>query len=139
MTIELMKKWAAEVLLPNYRPGDILLMDCLAAHKNKEVVEQITSYGFQVQFFPPQTASELSPLDNFTIKLFKNNFRKLDRSSAALKKQAAVDAWGAIPAHSILSCWRKCKLIASPTARVEHEDEDEYLSEASEEDNPLSD
>lgn len=40
-------------LLPNLRPGDVVVMDNLSAHKNAHVRQQIEQAGCKLLFTPP--------------------------------------------------------------------------------------
>jgi transposase len=42
-----------QVLAPNLRHGDLVVMDNLAAHKNRRAAEAIRAVGAEVLFLPP--------------------------------------------------------------------------------------
>lgn len=51
-----------QVLLPILRPGDLVVMDNLAAHKTKEVRELLASVGASPVWLPPYSP-ELNPIE----------------------------------------------------------------------------
>lgn len=51
-----------QVLLPSLRPGDIVVLDNLAAHKMQPVREAIESVGARLLFLPPYSP-ELNPIE----------------------------------------------------------------------------
>jgi transposase len=75
MTEEIMLNYIDEVLAPNTVPGQYLLMDQLSSHKTARVRAKLESIGLRVIYFPPKTAPDLSPCDNFCFALFKRAFR----------------------------------------------------------------
>jgi len=72
---------------PTLRPGDIVILDNLAAHKNAAVRLTIEAAGAEIRFLPPYSP-DLNPIENAFAKL-----------KALLRKAAArtVDnLWAAI-------------------------------------------
>jgi transposase len=57
-----------QVLGPQLRPGDVLVMDNLAAHKNSEVIAAIASFGAKALFIPPYSP-EFNPIEKTWAKL----------------------------------------------------------------------
>ena len=51
--------WVLQFLVPDLRPGDIVVMDNLSSHKSKAVREAIRAAGAKLFFLPPlQPGSE---------------------------------------------------------------------------------
>lgn len=70
MNIIEMKKWVKK--FKKYaQPNDLLIMDNLSSHHNKEVIEDLTKDGFHILFIPPRCADVLSVLDNCFFAVFK--------------------------------------------------------------------
>lgn len=70
MNIDEMKKWVEE--FKKYASkGDLLIMDNLTSHHNKEVIQELEQSGFNVLFIPPRCADVLSVLDNCFFAVFK--------------------------------------------------------------------
>jgi serine/threonine protein kinase len=99
MNIELMLDYIDKVLAPHC-PGSVLFLDRLASHLNVRVQKRLQDVGITPVYFPAKTATELSPLDNCFFHLFKDIFRKLDRSTPA-----AEQAYQCVRTSSILACW----------------------------------
>jgi len=79
--------WVQKVLLPELRPGDIVVMDNLSSHKGPRVQEIIRAAGAELRYLPPYSP-DFNPIENAFAKL-----------KALLRKEAArtVEAlWSAI-------------------------------------------
>ena len=74
--------YVTQVLVPTLRPGDIVVMDNLAAHKRAEVGIAIEAVGARLLYLPPYSP-DLNPIEMAFAKL-----------KAALRKAAArsIDA-----------------------------------------------
>ena len=75
MNIEEMKKWFEE-FVKYAEEGDLLIMDNLSSHKNKDILYQLESHGIHVLFLPPRCADALSVLDNCFFAIFKKIWYK---------------------------------------------------------------
>ena len=64
-----------DCLVPNLRPGDIVLMDNVSFHKAIEVEKAIQSAGAELKFLPPYSP-DFSPIENMWSKI-KSTLRKL--------------------------------------------------------------
>jgi transposase len=73
-------------LVPNLRPGDLVVMDNLNAHKRPDVVAAIRAVGADVLFLPPYSP-EYNPIEKAWAKL-KEMLRRL----ATLTRDAFDDA-----------------------------------------------
>ena len=81
--------YVRQVLVPGLKPGDIVIMDNLPAHKVKGVREAIEGAGARLFYLPPYSP-DLNPIENAFSKL-----------KAILRKAAArtiEDLWAAIAA-----------------------------------------
>jgi len=79
--------YVQQVLAPTLKPGDVVIMDNLAAHKSAPVRDAIEAVGARLLFLPPYSP-DLNPIENAFAKL-----------KAMLRKAAArsVDQlWDAI-------------------------------------------
>jgi transposase len=77
----------AKVLLPELRPGDVVVMDNLSSHKGPRVREMIERAGAELRYLPPYSP-DFNPIENAFAKL-----------KALLRKAAerTIDAlWSAI-------------------------------------------
>ena len=81
------KAYIAQVLAPTLKPGDIVVMDNLAAHKHALIRETIEAAGAMLLYLPPYSP-DFNPIENAFAKL-----------KAILRKAAARtfdDLWDAI-------------------------------------------
>lgn len=57
-----------QVLVPELRPGDVVIMDNLASHKSPTVRAAIEAAGAELRFLPPYSP-DLNPIENAFSKL----------------------------------------------------------------------
>jgi len=62
------KAWTEQMLAPNLAPGDIVVMDNLAAHKVQGVRQAIEAKGAELRYLPPYSP-DLNPIENAFAKL----------------------------------------------------------------------
>ena len=107
MTIEgatntdVFRAYVREVLIPSLRPGDIVVMDNLGAHKNPDTISLIEKVGAEVRFLPAYSP-DLNPIEMMWSKV-KSLLRKtqartrpdlLAAISSALASVTSQDASG---------------------------------------------
>lgn len=100
-----------EILIPALRPGDILVMDNLGAHKNPENIALIEAAGATVLFLPPYSP-DLNPIEMMWSKVKASLRRAAARTretlcaaiGAALSSVTASDAtqWFAACGYSFI-------------------------------------
>ena len=79
--------YVQQVLAPTLKPGDVVIMDNLAAHKSTPIKDAMEAVGARLLFLPPYSP-DLNPIENAFAKL-----------KALLKKAAArsiEQLWDAI-------------------------------------------
>lgn len=54
---EVFHSYVREVLVPSLRPGDIVVMDNLSAHKNERTLDLIKQVGAEARFLPAYSPS----------------------------------------------------------------------------------
>ena len=84
---DVFETWIEQVLVPELRAGDIVVMDNLSSHKGPRVEALIEAAGAELRYLPPYSP-DFNPIENAFAKL-----------KALLRKEAArtVDAlWSAI-------------------------------------------
>lgn len=81
--------YVARCLVPTLRPGDIVVMDNLGAHKGAEVERLIGAVGAEVRYLPAYSP-DLNPIEGMFSKL-----KEFLRSAAARTVDALIDAMGA--------------------------------------------
>jgi transposase len=87
MTGECFVAYVQQILAPTLRPGDIVILDNLPAHKSAAARDAIEAAGAQMLFLPPYSP-DFNPIENAFSKL-KANLRK----AAA---RTVPDLWDAI-------------------------------------------
>jgi transposase len=68
MTGDLFVAYVRQVLVPELRPGDVVVMDNLQCHKRAEAAAAIAAAGAEVRFLPPYSP-DLNPIENAFSKL----------------------------------------------------------------------
>ena len=99
MNAEAFQAYISQVLVPTLRPGDIVVMDNLPAHKSAAIRTMIETAGARLRYLPPYSP-DFNPIENAFAKL-----------KAILRKAAARtvdDLWNAVrnalPAFSPHEC-----------------------------------
>jgi transposase len=62
------RAYAEQVLVPTLRPGDVVVLDNLAVHKQPEVRDAIEAVGARVRFLPPYSP-DFNPIEQLFAKL----------------------------------------------------------------------
>lgn len=109
---EVFLAFVREVLLPELRPGQVVVLDNLSAHKAAEVETLVTAAGCRLLYLPPYSP-DLNPIEPCWSKL-----KTLLRSAAARTKEALEDALTAviqeITAADARGWFRHCGYPAPP-------------------------
>ncbi len=87
MTGEWFAAYAQQVLAPTLRPGDIVILDNLPAHKVAAASEAIEAVGARMLFLPPYNP-DFNPIENAFSKL-----KSILRKAAA---RTVPELWDAI-------------------------------------------
>ena len=104
--------YVQQQLAPRIRPGDIVVMDNLNAHKRPDVIAALRAAGAQILFLPPYSP-EYNPIEKAWGKL-KEILRRLPTLSKEAFDQAVafamslistddVRAWTAFAGYSLAS------------------------------------
>jgi transposase len=80
--------WIEQMLAPTLRPGDIVVMDNLAAHKVAGVKLAIEACGADLYYLPPYSP-DLNPIENAFAKLKAHVRKSAARTLDALERAAA--------------------------------------------------
>ena len=62
------KAWVEQMLAPELRPGDIVIMDNLRAHKIDGIAEAVAAHGAELRYLPPYSP-DLNPIEQAFAKL----------------------------------------------------------------------
>ena len=75
--------YVARVLVPELRPGDVVVMDNLSSHKGPRVHEMIEAAGASLRYLPPYSP-DFNPIENAFAKLKALLRKAAERTVAAL-------------------------------------------------------
>ncbi len=100
-TAEVFREYVRQVLVPTLRPGDLVVLDNLSAHKDREALQLIESAGAVVRFLPPYSP-DLNPIEKMWSKVkeflraakARTQEALLAAIAAALKTITPTDAKG---------------------------------------------
>lgn len=67
-TGDVFRAYTEHILVPSLRPGDIVVLDNLASHKNPSALEMIRRAGAEVRFLPPYSP-DLNPIEKMWSKI----------------------------------------------------------------------
>jgi len=95
-----------EVLVPALRPGDIVVLDHLAAHKAPGVARAIRRAGAGVWYLPPYSP-DYNPIEKVWAKV-KVHLRKAGARTTAALWDATADALRAVTAQDCENSFAHC-------------------------------
>ena len=98
--------YVREILVPTLRPGDIVVMDNLGAHKNAATLALITAAGAQPRFLPAYSP-DLNPIEMMWSKV-KALLRAAAARSAAALLQAISQALAKVTAADAKNWFAHC-------------------------------
>jgi transposase len=84
---EVFKQFLSQVLLPELKQGDVIIMDNASVHHHESIVQLIESKGARALYLPPYSP-HLNPIENAWSKM-KHSLRK----ARARTTEALYDAW----------------------------------------------
>jgi len=103
---EVFRVYVAQVLHPTLRPGDIVIMDNLRAHKAAGIREAIEQTGARLQYLPPYSP-DLSPIEPCWSKL-KTALRTAKARTRQALEHAIAQALATITASDARSWFHHC-------------------------------
>ena len=103
---EVFRTYVRKVLCPTLRPGDIVIMDNLGAHKNESTLELITRRGAQVRFLPAYSP-DLNPIEKMWSKI-KSLLRTVQARTVDALISAIGSALGRVSAHDVRGWFVSC-------------------------------
>lgn len=81
--------YVERVLAPVLRPGQVVVLDNLGAHKGEGVRELIEGRGCKLLFLPPYSSPDLNPIEEAFSKV-----KALLRWAGARTREALIEAMG---------------------------------------------
>ena len=94
------------VLCPNLQPGQLVVMDNLAAHKVDGVRELIQQAGASLAYLPPYSP-DFNPIEKCWAQL-KQRLRSLKARSLPALSQALDDALGTLTPQNTIAYFQHC-------------------------------
>lgn len=98
--------YVEQVLCPRLRPGQVVILDNLSAHKVAGVRERIEAAGAQLLYLPPYSP-DLNPIEQAWSKV-KQILRSLKARSSEALESAVAEALNAITAENAIAWFAHC-------------------------------
>jgi transposase len=103
---EIFLAYVEHILCPQLRPGDIVVMDNLAAHKVAGVQELIASTGAELRYLPPYSP-DFNPIEKCWSKV-KQLLRAAKARSLLTLEPAVTQALDAVTPENMQGFFRHC-------------------------------
>lgn len=91
------RAYIEQVLVPTLRPGDVVIMDNLPAHKSPAIRDAIEATGATLRYLPPYSP-DFNPIENAFAKL-KAMLRKAEARTRDELWATIASALAGFPAH----------------------------------------
>lgn len=98
--------YVREILVPNLRPGDIVVMDNLSPHKNEQTIALIVAAQASVRFLPAYSP-DLNPIEMMWSKV-KALLRASEARSNEELQRAIAAALQRVSAQDVLGWFAAC-------------------------------
>ena len=103
---EVFEAFVAQVLAPQLRPGDVVVMDNLSSHKRQRTRERIEATGAVLRFLPPYSPG-LNPIEMVFSKI-KHLLRSLACRTRDALWQAMQSVLDQITPEDATNCFKHC-------------------------------
>jgi transposase len=103
---DVFRAYLEQVLCPKLRPGDVVVLDNLSAHKVNGIRELIEARGAELLYLPPYSP-DLNPIELAWSK-FKQYLRTAKARTAEALDQAITDALQTITPDNAAAWFRHC-------------------------------
>lgn len=103
---DIFEAFVGEVLVPQLRPGDLVVMDNLSSHKRHKTQALIQAAGAAVRYLPPYSP-DLNPIEMIFSKI-KQLLRSLACRSKAELWKAMQSVLDQVTASDAINCFRHC-------------------------------
>lgn len=111
-TAEVFDAFVQHCLVPTLKPGDVVILDNVGAHKPQYIQDRIFDAGAFVVFLPPYSP-DLNPIENYWSKL-KGLLKSLGARTRAALDAAITKAIDLIPAADAQAWFRHCGYGSQP-------------------------
>ncbi len=98
--------YVEQFLVPALRPGDVVVMDNLSAHKGAAVREAIESAGCDLWYLPPYSP-DFNPIEKLWSKV-KAWLRRVSATTFETLSDAVVDALQAVGPQECSNYFKSC-------------------------------
>lgn len=102
----LFEAFVEQVLAPELRPGDVVVMDNLSSHKSQRTRDLIEGAGAELRFLPPYSP-DLNPIEMIFAKV-KQLLRSLGCRTREALWQAIQSVLDAVTPADASNCYRHC-------------------------------
>lgn len=103
---DVFREYVRHVLVPTLRPGDIIVLDNLSAHQDKEALELIAAAGAEVWFLPPYSP-DFNPIEKMWSKI-KEFLRTAKARTQKALFNAIATALDTITANDAIGWFQSC-------------------------------
>jgi transposase len=103
---DVFEAFVEQVLVPELRQGDVVIMDNLSSHKRHRVRQLIESAGARLVFLPPYSP-DLNPIEMIFAKI-KQSLRSLACRTRNALWQAMQSVLDQITPSDACNCYRHC-------------------------------
>ncbi len=110
---EVFRAYVHHVLVPTLRPGDLVVLDNLSAHKDREAIQLIKSVGAAVRFLPPYSP-DLNPIEKMWSKI-KEFLRAAKARTAEALIAAIAKAFRMVTNQDAVGWFNSCGYTTSQT------------------------
>lgn len=106
MNGEVFRVYVRDILLPTLQPGDVLVMDNLSTHKDRESLEMLKQAGVEVRFLPAYSP-DYNPIEMMWSKV-KALLRKAEARDGETLLQAIGNALGKVTEKDAIHWFAHC-------------------------------
>lgn len=103
---DVFESFAEHVLVPELRPGDVVIMDNLSSHKRQRTRELIEESGAELMFLPPYSP-DLNPIEMVFAKI-KQKLRTLACRTVDALWRSMQSVLDTITSTDAANCFRHC-------------------------------
>lgn len=108
---EVFRFYVRDVLTPQLRPGDVVVMDNLTPHKASGVRQTIESVGAELRYLPPYSP-DFNPIENMWSKV-KRELRSLAARSIESLHDAIGTSLATVTPSDCIGYFRHCGYLAT--------------------------
>jgi transposase len=105
------REYVRHILIPTLRPGDVVILDNLSAHKDEETKILIEQAGAELRFLPPYSP-DLNPIEKMWSKI-KTYLRAAEARSEQALQEIIEAALKTITPHDARGWFSSCRYGAS--------------------------